>query len=78
MTHLDDFSGLVRIRRDVETGAPVAIRISDPCTEVADGLSPELARALAQKLISAADECERHKPLRRLTAIEDQLRGLDD
>lgn len=78
MTHLDECAGIVQIERDADTGAPAAIRILDACNRVVYSFSPEVARSLAQELVSAAYECDRHKPLRRPVAVQDALRGLDD
>lgn len=68
----------VHIAYDADTGNPSVILLLDTEENVAAELSPHLARNLARKLTQLADEFEQHKPLRRLTAVEDHLRGLDD
>lgn len=77
MTALDDVVDFVHLGRDGKTGEPVTIAIMDTADEVAQDLSPDLARAVARKLTALADEYERYKPLRRPTATEDDLRRLD-
>jgi hypothetical protein len=78
VTNYDDVIDFVRIARDVETGAPVTILILDTADGVAQDLSPDLARSVARKLNALADEYEQYKPLRRLVAVENDLRGLND
>lgn len=73
-THKIDF---VQLARDVHTESPVAILILATSDAIAQELSPDLARDTARRLVELADEWERSKPLRRLRAIEDDLRGLD-
>lgn len=78
MTNYDDVIDFVQIAREVDTGAPVTILILDTENVPAQDLSPDLARAVARKLTALADEYEQYKPLRRLVAVEDDLRGLND
>lgn len=68
----------VCIAFDVETREPAEIIVLDTQGSVAVELTPALARELARKLTDLADEFEQHRPLRRLAAVEDQLRGLND
>lgn len=68
----------VCIGHDPDTREPVGILILDTEGKIAVELSPETARDLARKLTDTADDYENYKPLRRLAAVGDALRGLDD
>lgn len=67
----------VQRARDVQTGETVAIVILDTSDVVAQELSVETARDAARYLNALADEWDRSKPLRRLRAVEDDLRNID-
>lgn len=73
-----DWIDFVSVSHDPDTHEPVAILILDTEERPAVELTPDTARDLARKLTDLADEFEHHKPLRRLAAVGDQLRGLDD